>query len=100
MIIYSTGAVTTLLVAAVISSMKFLDGAWIVVLLIPLLVLMFLGIYRHYQHVERDPEDTLTMILPEFVVAHWWEYLLHNQTAFRLKASLLFRPGIVVTDIP
>jgi len=42
----------------------------------------------------------LTVILPEFVVAHWWEYPLHNQTAFRLKAALLARPGIVVTDIP
>ncbi len=46
------------------------------------------------------PEETLTVILPEFVVAHWWEYPLHNQTAFRLKAALLARPGIVVTDIP
>ncbi len=200
MIINGTGAATTLLVAVVISSMKFLDGAWIVVLLIPILVFMFMGISRHYQHVarertsdipihprdihhrfvvpiegldrasiqslayarslsrqvtavhvaidteeanrvraawnewqhhlnedeethllviespyrslirpllayidtihERHPEDTLTVILPEFVVAHWWEYLLHNQTAFRLKAALLFRPGIVVTDVP
>jgi len=49
---------------------------------------------------ELHPEDTLTVILPEFVVAHWWEYPLHNQTAFQLKAALLSRPGIVVTDIP
>ncbi len=200
MIINGTGAVTTLLVALVISSTKFLAGAWIVVLLIPLLVLMFFGIHRHYQHVERErisdipihpehihhrfvvpideldraaiqslayarslsphvtavhvaldateanqvradwdewqkqlketeetsllviespyrslirpllayidtmherhPGDTLTVILPEFVVDHWWEYFLHNQTPFRLKAALLFRPGIVVTDVP
>jgi len=46
------------------------------------------------------PEETLTVILPEFVVAHWWEYPLHNQTAFQLKTALLARPGIVVTDIP
>jgi amino acid transporter len=46
------------------------------------------------------PEETLTVILPEFVVAHWWEYPLHNQTAFQLKTALLVRPGIVVTDIP
>lgn len=49
---------------------------------------------------QRHPDDTLTVILPEFVVTHWWEYLLHNQTAFRLKAALLFRPSIVVTDMP
>ena len=36
----------------------------------------------------------------EFVVEHWWEYLLHNQAAFRLKAALLFRPDIVVCDVP
>jgi len=49
---------------------------------------------------ELFPDDTLTVILPEFVVAHWWEHFLHNQTALRLKAALLFRPGIVVTNIP
>jgi hypothetical protein len=46
------------------------------------------------------PDETLTVILPEFVVAHWWEYPLYNQTAFRLKAAMLALPGIVVTDIP
>lgn len=200
LLINAAGAGTTLLVAVVIASTKFLEGAWIVVLLIPLLVLLFLGISRHYQWVERErtthipihpkdirhrlivpiagldraaiqslayarsisrhvtavyvaldaenvhamhvawqewqehlskeeetqlviiespyrslshpllayidtlhelhPEDTLTVILPEFVVSHWWEHLLHNQTALRLKAALLFRPAIVVTNIP
>jgi hypothetical protein len=194
------GAVTTFMVAAVITITKFMLGAWIVVILIPLLVLMFIGIHRHYLKVERerttnlpvkpaeikhlfivpiagldgvsvqslayarsiskrviavhvaidtgdeqhvraawkewikqvDPEEklelviiespyrslnapllayidtihelypdvTLTVLLPEFVVNHWWEHLLHNQTALRLKASLLFRPGIVVTNMP
>jgi hypothetical protein len=42
----------------------------------------------------------LTVILPEFVPAHWWEHLLHKQTALRLKAALLFRPGTVVTSVP
>lgn len=199
-LINGLGALTTLLVATVITLSKFLLGAWVVVLLIPLLVLMFLGIHRHYTRVERirtsnlptrpaaiqhlfiipiagldrvsvqslayarsiagrviavhvaiDEEDarrvqkawnqwtrqvldeeklelviidspyrslnapllayidavhelyldmTLTVLLPEFVVAHWWEHLLHNQTALRLKAALLFRPGIVVTNMP
>jgi hypothetical protein len=200
MVINGTGALTTLLVALVIATTKFLEGAWIVVILIPLLVLMFLAIHRHYRRVEKQrttaipihpkdihhrlivpiagldraslqslayarsitrhvtvvhvaidkdeaeqvraawhawqerlpeeedvhlvviespyrslsrpllayidtvhelfPNDTLTVILPEFVVARWWEHLLHNQTAFRLKAALLFRPGIVVTSVP
>ena len=200
LIINGTGAVATLVVATVISVTKFLEGAWVVVLLIPLLVFMFLSIHRHYTHVARErisdipinpsdihhrlvvpidkldraskqslayarsisphviaihvstsedetrgvqaewdawqkhfsdmeethlltiespyralirpilayidtvhqrhPNDTLTVILPEFVVLHWWEYLLHNQTAFRLKAALLFRPGIIVVSVP
>lgn len=49
---------------------------------------------------ELFPDDTLTVILPEFVVAHWWEHFLHNHTALRLKAALLFRPGIVVISVP
>jgi hypothetical protein len=49
---------------------------------------------------ELHPEATLTVILPEFVVAHWWEFPLHNQTALQLKTALLSRPSIVVTDIP
>jgi hypothetical protein len=48
----------------------------------------------------RHPEDTLTVIVPEFVVAHWWEYLLHNQVALRLKAALLLRPGVAVLNVP
>lgn len=48
----------------------------------------------------KDPDDLITVVLPEFVPRHWWERLLHNQTAFRLKAALLFRPGTVVTNVP
>jgi hypothetical protein len=46
------------------------------------------------------PNKTLTVILPEMVPAHWWEQVLHNQTALRLKAALLFRPGVVVANVP
>jgi amino acid transporter len=49
---------------------------------------------------EEDPDDTVLVVLPEFVPSRWWEHLLHNQTAFLLKAALLFRPGIVVADVP
>lgn len=48
---------------------------------------------------EVHPGEMLTVILPEFVVANFWEYPLHNQTAWRLKTALLTRPGIVVTTI-
>jgi hypothetical protein len=38
--------------------------------------------------------------LPEYVVGHWWEQVLHNQSALRLKARLLFQPGVMVTSVP
>jgi hypothetical protein len=45
-------------------------------------------------------DDTLIIVLPEMVATHWWHQLLHNQTALRLKAALLFRPGTVVVNVP
>jgi amino acid transporter len=44
--------------------------------------------------------DVVTVVIPEFVVHHWWDQLLHNQSAFMLKGRLLFRKGTVVTSIP
>jgi hypothetical protein len=49
---------------------------------------------------KQRPGDTITVVLPEFVAHHVWEHILHNQTALRLKAALLFRPGTVVTSVP
>jgi hypothetical protein len=46
------------------------------------------------------PKDTIAVVLPEFVPSSWWEHLLHNQTALRIKGALLFRPGIVVVNVP
>ncbi|MEV6733134.1 APC family permease [Streptomyces sp. NPDC051364] len=44
--------------------------------------------------------DILSVVIPEYVVGHWWEQPLHNQNAFRLKARLLFTPGVAVIDVP
>jgi len=190
----AVGATTTGLVVAIITATKFTHGAWVVVLLIPLLVMLFMAIRRHYadvagqlsldgyggpppmQHtvlvlagdlhkgvihalqyartlapsvkgvyVELDPEKTrrleekwikwgmgvplvvlsspyrsllqpfleyldhllalgenhmVTIVIPEFVTKHWWQHLLHNQTAFLIKGTLLFRKNVVVTDVP
>jgi amino acid transporter len=188
------GAGTTGLVMVVIAMTKFRDGAWIVVLLIPVLVMGFLGIHRHYAdvarqlslegyaelppiqnsvlvlvgdlhkgvvsalryaqalspsaravYVELDPDKTrrleekwgkwglgvplavltspyrslltpvldyvnhllalgpnhvVTIVIPEFVPARWWQHLLHNQTALLIKGALLFRKRVVVVDVP
>jgi hypothetical protein len=46
------------------------------------------------------PRDVVVVYLPEYVVSRWWEHLLHNQSALRLKARLLFQPGVMVTSVP
>jgi len=46
------------------------------------------------------PNDYVTVILPEFVPAQWWQHLLHNQRALLIKGALLFRPNTVVTSVP
>ena len=48
----------------------------------------------------RWDNDTITVVIPEFVVGKWWEQLLHNQSALILKGKLLFRKGVVVTSVP
>jgi hypothetical protein len=47
-----------------------------------------------------SPRDVVTVFVPEYVVGRWWEQLLHNQSALRLKARLLFEPGVMVTSVP
>ncbi len=49
---------------------------------------------------KQDPRRPVTVVLAEFVPRHWWEYLLHNQTALRLKFHLFFRPNTIVIDVP
>jgi amino acid transporter len=192
--INATGAVTTGTVLIVVAATKFVDGAWIVILLIGLLISLFLAIRSHYDsvarqlsldgleppppmstivlvlvgdlhrgvvqaiqyaqalspsakavYVETDPERTrrleerwgkwglgiplvvltspyrsllgplldyidhvrqqapnhmVTLVLPEFIPARWWQQLLHNQTALLIKGAMLFRRNVVVTDVP
>jgi amino acid transporter len=47
-----------------------------------------------------SPRDLVAVYVPEYVVGHWWEHLLHNQSALRLKARLRFQPGVMVTSVP
>jgi amino acid transporter len=189
------GALVTGVVMLTIATTKFSHGAWIVVLLIPTLVALFLVVHRHYEtvaaqlsledvpppppldntvlvlvgdlhrgvvralqyaqtlsptakavYVETDPDRTrrleerwgkwgmgvplivlnspyrsllgplmeyidqlqrqrgehhvVTIVVPEFLPARWWQQLLHNQTALLIKGQLLFRKNVVVTDVP
>jgi hypothetical protein len=62
---------------------------------------MVAPLVRYVDAVREDhPDATISVILPEFVPAHWWERILHNQTAFRLKLALYSRPGVVVINVP
>ena len=55
----------------------------------------------HVKGLRRGSErDVVTVFIPEYVVGHWWENILHNQSALRLKARLLFQPGVMVTSVP
>ncbi|MFJ9461584.1 APC family permease [Kitasatospora sp. NPDC101447] len=47
-----------------------------------------------------SPRDVVAVYIPEYVVGHWYEHLLHNQSALRLKGRLLFKPGVMVTSVP
>jgi amino acid transporter len=55
--------------------------------------------YIRVRH-ERDPYSVVTVFLPEYVPAHIWERLLHNETAFRLKLALYSMPDVIVTNVP
>ncbi|MBK7820313.1 MAG: APC family permease [Tessaracoccus sp.] len=47
-----------------------------------------------------NPRDVVSVYIPEYVVGHWWEQLLHNQTALLIRTRLHFMPGVMVTSVP
>ncbi|PFG37912.1 amino acid/polyamine/organocation transporter (APC superfamily) [Georgenia soli] len=58
-------------------------------------------VVEHVRSVRRaSPRDLVVVFVPEYVVGHWWEQLLHNQSALRLKSRLLFTPGVVMASVP
>ncbi|NDU78084.1 DNA-binding protein, partial [Actinomadura sp. DSM 109109] len=46
------------------------------------------------------PRDMVEVFIPEYVVGHWWEHLLHNQTALVARARLHFMPGVLISSVP
>ncbi|MGH2449727.1 MAG: APC family permease [Candidatus Limnocylindria bacterium] len=55
---------------------------------------------KYIDAIDRKDDRPITVVLAEFVPRNWWEMILHSQTAFRLKANLLFRPNTIVIDVP
>ncbi|HEX5964443.1 MAG TPA: amino acid permease, partial [Pyrinomonadaceae bacterium] len=195
-VINAVGALATFLVLCVFVATKFIHGAWIVVLVVPVLVVLFRSIHKHYVVVARqlstnglepmkplrhrvivpisgmhrgvvsalqyaesiahdrvqavyvdfgeeeatanlkdkwerwgngvqlvvlpspyreltrpllryinrirheNSNDMITVVLPEFIPAKWWQHVLHNQSSLLLKGSLLFKKGVIVTSVP
>jgi hypothetical protein len=55
----------------------------------------------YVEHLTSRPgKHVVTMVIPEFIPARWWQHLLHNQTALLIKGALLFRRNVIVTDVP
>jgi amino acid transporter len=58
-------------------------------------------VVRYVRRLRREhPGDVIAVVIPEYVVEHWWQHALHNQTAWRLKARLLYEPSVTVTSVP
>ncbi len=58
-------------------------------------------ILEYVKRLSKDsPRTVVTVFIPEYVVGHWWEQVLHNQSALRLKGRLLFMPNVMVTSVP
>lgn len=58
-------------------------------------------VVEYVRSIRREsPRDVVGVFIPEYVVGHWWENLLHNQSALWLKSRLLFTPGVMVTSVP
>ena len=56
--------------------------------------------YLNQVREERQRDDVITVVLPQFVPAHWWENLLHGQSAWLIRLALLFREDFIVIDVP
>jgi len=58
-------------------------------------------IVDHVRSIRREsPRDLVVVFIPEYVVGHWWEQILHNQSALRLRARLHYTPGVVIASVP
>jgi hypothetical protein len=77
------------------------DGVRLVILESPyrLLVEPLLG-YIEQVVAQRQPNELITVVVPQFIPKRWWHNLLHTQAAMMLRLSLMSRPGITVTDVP
>jgi hypothetical protein len=55
---------------------------------------------EYIDNLQKDENHMVTIVLPEFIPARWWQLGLHNQTALLIKGAMLFRKNVIVTDVP
>ena len=73
---------------------------------VPLIVLTspyrsLLGpLLEYMDHLQENENHVVTIVIPEFIPARWWQLGLHNQTALLIKGAMLFRKNVIVTDVP
>ncbi len=73
---------------------------------VPLIVLtspyrsLLVPLLEYIDHLQKDESHVVTIVLPEFVPARWWQLGLHNQTALLIKGAMFFRKNVIVTDVP
>lgn len=59
------------------------------------------ALIEHIRSIKREsPRELIVVYIPEYVVGHWWEQLVHNQTALRVKNRLHHEPGVVIASVP
>ena len=61
---------------------------------------LIMPVIKYLERIEIGPRDVVQVFIPEYVTGHWWEAILHNQSALRLKSRLLYMPGVMVTSVP
>ena len=77
------------------------EGVWLIVLDSPYRLLIEpLLAYIDQIDAQRQSNETITIVVPQFVPKHWWSNALHTQTALTLRTALMFRRGIVITNVP
>jgi amino acid transporter len=57
-------------------------------------------LFKTIEDMHPSPNDAVAVVIPEFIVPHWWQQLLHLQTALLIKGALLFRPNVTVISVP
>jgi hypothetical protein len=103
LLINAVGATATGITLVVVAVSKFAEGAWVSVAVVPLLVLLFTRIHKYYRSVAaQNPKRDIVVVIPDLVMNHWYESILHNNRGAFLRTILRVRcpSRVVVVNTP